>query len=216
VPFHPLLSLRAALAALVLAATPALAGTAGDFDFYVLSLSWSPAWCATAERPDRNECGTPRGFVVHGLWPQYDGGGGPDSCPTNMPQFVPAPLLDSVADIMPARGLAAYEWRRHGVCSGLPQSSYFPAIRRAWQAVKIPKLLQVPPEAGENRHLSPREIEAAFVAVNPRLLESEIAVRCDDGVLEEVRVCLTRQFQFRRCPAVDRASCRDARISLLP
>jgi ribonuclease T2 len=211
------LRLGAALATSLLGAAtpPALAGgTPGDFDFYVLSLSWSPTYCATDERPDPVQCRTPRGFVVHGLWPQYDGGGAPDSCPTAMPQFVPAQLLDTFADIFPTRGLAAHEWRTHGVCSGLPQSAYFSTIRRAWHAVTMPDDLRAPPASA--RTSSPRAIEAAFIAANPRMTETGIAVRCERGMLDEVRICLTKQLDFRRCPAVDRASCRDQTIRIPP
>ncbi len=50
----------------------------GKFDFYVLSLSWSPSFCASAHDNGRSggaQCGTrPYSFVVHGLWPQYEKG----------------------------------------------------------------------------------------------------------------------------------------------
>jgi ribonuclease I len=47
---------------------------AGRFDFFVLSLSWSPQFCSTpAGRKSSMQCGGSRayGFVLHGLWPQY-------------------------------------------------------------------------------------------------------------------------------------------------
>src|ERR1700716_4651822 len=52
----------------------------GEFDFYVLSLSWSPSFCeAASERGSggrsQAQCGErPFSFVVHGLWPQYEHG----------------------------------------------------------------------------------------------------------------------------------------------
>src|SRR6476659_3186155 len=63
----------------------------GQFDFYVLSLSWSPSFCeASGERgtPPQQQCGArPYSFVVHGLWPQYENG---------FPEFCrrPAPRLN--------------------------------------------------------------------------------------------------------------------------
>src|SRR5690349_8550604 len=82
----------------------------GQFDFYVLSLSWSPSFCdAGGDRSRRQpECGErPYSFVVHGLWPQYDKG---------FPEFcqVPAPRLDrnivsSMLDLMPAPRLIFHE-----------------------------------------------------------------------------------------------------------
>src|SRR5262249_22498074 len=56
--------------------------TRGEFDYYVLSLSWSPSFCETAggNNARRLQCGgRPYSFVVHGLWPQYERGF-PESC----------------------------------------------------------------------------------------------------------------------------------------
>ncbi|MBW8619455.1 MAG: ribonuclease, partial [Hyphomicrobiales bacterium] len=57
----------------------------GQFDFYVLALSWSPAYCANGgdkRSPEQCQLGAQKGFVVHGLWPQYEKGY-PISCPTD-------------------------------------------------------------------------------------------------------------------------------------
>src|SRR5499427_7603553 len=61
----------------------------GQFDYYVLSLSWSPSFCETATgNARRQQCGArPFSFVVHGLWPQYEHGF-PESC------LVPPPRLE--------------------------------------------------------------------------------------------------------------------------
>src|ERR1700676_4796019 len=82
----------------------ALAGTAsaqdrrqnapGEFDFYVLSLSWSPSFCEEAsergnEGRSQVQCGgRPFSFVVHGLWPQYEHGF-PDYCVRAPPRLDP-------------------------------------------------------------------------------------------------------------------------------
>jgi ribonuclease T2 len=180
--------------------TPASAGgTPGDFDFYVLSLSWSPTYCTTGDRPDPAQCNTPRDFVVHGLWPQYENGY-PSDCPSNMPRRVSQSIVDGLADIMPGAGLVNHEWRKHGLCSGLNQANYFATLRQASEAVAVPKSL-----AG--RHLAPREIERSFIAANPRMVETGIAVACIRGLLQEVRICLTKTLTFRRCLEVDRRGC---------
>src|SRR3954451_17725243 len=112
--------------------------TPGQFDFYVLSLSWSPSFCeAAGERAPEQQCGArPYAFVVHGLWPQYEKG---------FPEFcqVPSPRLDrnimtSMLDLMPAPRLIYHEWDKHGTCSGLSQRAYFETIRKARAMVKIP------------------------------------------------------------------------------
>ncbi|MBV6657046.1 MAG: hypothetical protein KI785_04680 [Devosiaceae bacterium] len=47
------------------------------FDFYVLALSWSPAFCASPDGRDADrQCGPGAdfGFITHGLWPQFEDG----------------------------------------------------------------------------------------------------------------------------------------------
>lgn len=113
----------------------------GAFDFYVLSLSWSPSFCAAAaergstSRSQQGQCGErPFSFVVHGLWPQYEHGF-PDYCQR------PAPRLDrrimtSMLDLMPAPGLIYSQWDKHGTCSGLSAEAYFDTVRKSRAAVK--------------------------------------------------------------------------------
>jgi ribonuclease T2 len=203
--------LGALLAAIFLATAPARAGgTPGDFDFYVLSLSWSPTYCATDSHPNPAECNSQFGFVVHGLWPEYESGY-PDSCATNMPLSVRQATIDGLADIMPSGGLISHEWRKHGVCSGLTQDAYFATLRKAFEKVSLPGMFSAPQR---DASLSPRAIEQAFIAANPRLIETEIAVTCTRGLLDEVRICLTKNNEFRRCPEVDRQSCRATQIKV--
>ncbi|MBG1262616.1 ribonuclease T2 family protein [Nostoc commune] len=67
-------------------------GTPGKFDFYVLTLSWSPDYCAANGSRDQQQCGSGRklGFVLHGLWPQYQAGY-PANCST---QKLPSEVRD--------------------------------------------------------------------------------------------------------------------------
>lgn len=194
----------------LLSAGAASADTAGEFDFYVLSLSWSPTYCATEDRPDPLQCrgGARHGFVVHGLWPQYERGY-PESCSTREPLRVPRDLAGTMRDIMPGTDLVGYEWRRHGTCSGLTQEDYFAATREAWEKVEIPDMLE---DGGTA--LSARAVEQAFVAANPGLGERGIAISCRSGRLAEVRVCFTRDLEFRRCGEVDARGCKAPRLQV--
>ena len=182
----------------------------GQFDFYVLSLSWSPSFCdaATERSPERaardQQCGErPFSFVVHGLWPQYEKG---------FPEFCqnPAPRLDrnivsSMLDMMPSPRLIFHEWDRHGVCSGLPARGYFDTVRKARATVKIPPAYL---DLAEPKTVSPSEVEEAFVAANPGLTHEAIAIGCDSKRLNEVRICLSKDLKFRNCAEVDRRACR--------
>ena len=103
------------------------ASASGEFDFYVLALSWSPGFCELSGG-GRSQCepGARLGFVVHGLWPQYEHGF-PSNCggsPT-----VSRMALDRAKGVYPDDGLARYEWRKHGTCTGLSPGDYF-AFRR--------------------------------------------------------------------------------------
>ena len=207
---------RAAFAvlAVILAAGPAASqdrrqNQPGAFDFYVLSLSWSPSYCEarqdrTPNRSRERQCdGRPFSFVVHGLWPQYERGF-PSYCQ------VPAPRLDrtivgSVLDLMPSPRLIFHEWDQHGTCSGLSPRAYFESVRNARAAVKIP------PEYAELERpiaVAPGEVAAAFLKANPGLSPRAISVFCDRKWLTEVRICLGKDLSFRVCTENRRHTCR--------
>jgi ribonuclease T2 len=182
----------------------------GQFDFYVLSLSWSPSYCQSSRErsPDRapdQQCGPrPYSFVVHGLWPQYESGF-PEYCQH------PAPRLErgsvgTMLDLMPSPRLIFHEWDRHGTCSGLTSGAYFDTVRKARAVVKIPaEFLSV----AEPLDVTPDQVEEAFVKSNPGLSRAAIAVSCDGKQrLSEVRVCLSKELGFRDCAEVDQRTCR--------
>jgi ribonuclease T2 len=192
--------------------------TPGEFDFYVLSLSWSPSFCAAASergstgRNTQTQCGgRPYSFVVHGLWPQYDRGF-PNYCER------PAPRLDrrimkSMLDLMPAPGLIYNEWDKHGTCSGLGARAYFETIRKARAAVKIPPDYL---DLTDIKTVAPAEVEDAFIKANPGLSNTAIAVTCDSRRLGEVRICMNKDLQFRACEEIDRRACRRDQIVMPP
>ena len=216
--------LRVALLALLLTPRAATAqddprqNAPGQFDFYVLSLSWSPSFCAgAAERGAgtvaRNvQCGPrPYSFVVHGLWPQYD---------NNFPEYcqIPAPRLDhgvvsSMLDLMPAPRLIFNEWDRHGTCSGQSPRVYFETVRKARAAVKIPPEFT---DLKEPLSVTPHAVEEAFINANPGLSASAMAVDCDAKRLTEVRLCLSKDLQFRDCAEIAKRSCRREQLIMPP
>jgi ribonuclease T2 len=189
----------------------------GDFDFYVLSLSWSPSFCEeAAERGNSGrsqaQCGgRPFSFVVHGLWPQYEHGF-PEYCDRSA-EWLERNIMTSMLDVMPAPGLIFSEWKKHGTCSGLGPRGYFEAIRKARAAVKIP------PEfigLAAPKTVAPTEIEDAFIKANPGLSSSAIAVICNRTRLSEVRVCMSKDLQFRSCDEIDRRACRRDQVVMPP
>jgi ribonuclease T2 len=189
----------------------------GEFDFYVLSLSWSPSFCEEASERGNSgrsqaQCGgRPFSFVVHGLWPQYERGF-PEYCERPSPRLE-RNIMTSMLDLMPAPGLIFNEWDKHGTCSGLGARAYFEAIRKARAAIKIPEeFLQL----SEPKTIAPDDLEAAFIKVNPGLSNSAISVTCNRQRLSEVRICLSRDLQFRSCEEIDRRACRRDEVVMPP
>ncbi len=178
------------------------------FDFYVLALSWSPGYCASqGSRANREQCGAGAddfGFVVHGLWPQFERGW-PQDCPTDEPLTVPRERAEDMADIMPSVGLVRHQWRKHGTCSGLSQSDYFDVTRAALGRIAIPDAFV---DRTSISTLEPDTVEQAFRAANEGLPADAIAVTCDRRFLRDVRICLTRDLGgYVSCPDVDRRAC---------
>jgi ribonuclease T2 len=213
---------RAAVAALFLLAAllPTFAqdhGTPGQFDFYVLSLSWSPSFCAeTAERHGGQasgmQCGPrPYSFVVHGLWPQYEKGF-PEYCEQPSPRLYRG-IVSSMLDLMPAPHLIYNEWDKHGTCSGLSPKAYFDAIRKARAAITIPPdyvSLQQP------LTVAPGAVQDAFIKANSGLTANSIAIDCDRKRLTEIRICLSKDLKFHDCPEVTKRACRRDQVVMPP
>lgn len=205
--------LLAVLLAVLLAPAAAIPAAAqqpappGRFDYYVLSLSWSPSYCGSrAGRDDAEQCGAarPYGFVVHGLWPQHAAGGYPAQCATPGP--VPSPVVEAVLPIMPSRKLVEHEWRKHGTCAGGGAEDYFATTRKAYERIRIPVFLERP---ARPLTLAPDEVERMFVAANPGLSPDAVALTCRGRFAGEVRVCLDKALNFRACGRDVRDRCGD-------
>lgn len=198
------------LAALILSFMGNLASAdgdrAGDFDYYVMSLSWSSGWCASegdARRDPQCDRGKGLTFVLHGLWPQYENGW-PQYCRTG--QRDPSRADTAVmADIMGGSGLAFYQWKKHGRCSGLSSGDYFKTARQAYNSVTIPPIFN---EISKDLKVPASVIEEAFLDSNPGLARDEVTITCSDGRIQEVRICLTKELEPRRCGADTIRDCR--------
>lgn len=178
------------LAAVGVSASVAQTHKAGRFDYYVLSLSWSPTWCAI-EGDDRGsvQCDPAKdfGWVLHGLWPQYHRGW-PSHCATN--QRNPTDIQTAqMSDIMGTSGLAWYQWKKHGRCSGLSVEDYYALARRAYDTVNRPAVFRKLDKAVK---LPASVIEDAFLKANPQLEPDMLTITCRDGYIQEARICLSR------------------------
>lgn len=194
--------MRQLIAALTLAlgTLPAWAeDRAGQFDYYVLALSWTPNWCADEgdrRRDDRCRTGAGLGWGLHGLWPQHERGW-PQYCRTTHRDPTRAETA-AMGQFMGSSGLAWHQWQKHGRCSGLSAQEYFIASAKAMGRVKLPDVFE---KLQKSVTLPARVVEEAFLEANPGMTRDMVTVTCKSRAIQEVRVCLTRDLQPRRCGA---------------
>ncbi|WP_426210722.1 ribonuclease T2 family protein [Massilia sp. TWP1-3-3] len=173
-------------------AKPQRAAAPGQFDYYAVALSWSPSFCATHKDP--GQCGRGLGFVLHGLWPQFEKGY-PQKCSI---EKLPTAVRESYAAIYPSPKLIGHEWDEHGTCSGLDPAAYFKLSSSLKDKLAIPKPYQQP--AAPVR-ATPDEFVQLFRAANPGMPVDSVLPFCGDGgrFLREVHACFTREGAARTC-----------------
>lgn len=181
---------------------------AGEFDYYVLALSWSPNWCAReGDARGAEQCDVDFGWVLHGLWPQFEEGW-PSYCPS-VERGPSRAMTAAQADLFGAGGAAWYQWKKHGVCSGLAAEDYYQLARRAWEHVNRPEVLR---KLDRTVRLPASVIEEAFLRANPGWKPDMVTITCKSDHIQEARVCLTRDLEPRTCGADVARDCalRDA------
>lgn len=170
---------------------------AGGFDYYVLALSWSPTWCAIegdARGSPQCDATEDYGWVLHGLWPQYHRGW-PEFCRTSH-----APpsrrMTGEMVDIMGSSGLAWYQWKKHGSCSGLSPVQYYALAREAYDNVSRPDVFR---KLTTPVRLPARVVEEAFLKANPEWERDMLTITCRDGRIQEARLCLSKDLKPVPC-----------------
>lgn len=187
---------------------------AGDFDYYVLALSWSPNWCAVeGDARGSEQCDPARdlGWVVHGLWPQYEEGW-PSYCPTSA-RAPSRSMTKAQADIFGAGGAAWYQWKKHGTCAGLEAEDYYALAREAYERVNRPEVLR---KLKDPVRLPASVVEEAFLQANPDWKPDMLTITCRADRIQEARLCLTRDLEPRICARDVRTDCRAGKALLDP
>ncbi len=200
--FVCILSLLLAGCAGPAADAPTLSAAPGEslanFDYFVLSLSWSPDYCATTGSSDGQECAVGRrlGFVLHGLWPQNNQGY-PSNCGSDP---LPADVKAQFPGLYPNSSLADHEWLAHGTCSGLTPAGYLALTRQIKQSVAVPQPYQAPAAAFR---ATVGELKQDFTRANPGFTPADFEVMCSGSgrYLKELYVCFSRQGQSTACGA---------------
>ena len=170
--------------------------TPGDFDFYVMSLSWSPDYCAGSNVNDPQQCGLGKklAFVLHGLWPQYNRGYPADCSIVKLPKDA----QQKFPNLYPSPKLYTHEWNKHGTCSGLTPAEYLTLSKTLKDSIAIPAAYRSPAKAFRT---TVDELKAAFVSTNSTVSEDALAVQCSGSgrYLQELRVCFSRDGQPIAC-----------------
>lgn len=181
----------------IMAATSVFADgePAGDFDYYVLAMSWSPTWCALeGDARQSPQCDRKLGWVLHGLWPQYERGW-PSYC--NTTERDPSrSQTAAMEDIMGTAGAAWYQWKKHGRCAGMPAQEYLDTARKAYDNVTRPAAFR---SLDKDILLPASVIEQAFISANAGLHPDGVTVTCKDERIQEVRICLSKDLEPRTC-----------------
>jgi len=182
----------------------------GAFDYYILSLSWSPQHCAETHDPS-TECtgATHYGFVVHGLWPNANNGKNPENCPG--PPYDPSFATPDLLKVMPSTTLVQHEWVTHGTCSGLAPKDYFTKILDARALITIPAEFQSPDHTVS---IAPADLRQKFATANSSIPLTSFSVSDKGKYLEEMRVCLTKDLHPLAC--IDKGDTGNKPIQLRP
>jgi len=175
---------------------------------YLLTLSWSPEYCRTrsASVRDRAQCGAATedrlgdfGFVLHGLWPEAADARYPQWCKAR-PAPVPPEVVRENLCRTPSAALIAHEWAKHGSCMGVSPETYFATAATLFDAVRYPDM-----ERLSRGDLTIGMFARAFAEANPGLEPEMVLVETSErGWLEEVRLCLGKDFRPRACPGFQR------------
>jgi len=167
----------------------------GQFDYYLLALSWAPNYCAGHPSDHSSECriGGHKTFVLHGLWPQAGSGPPPMSCTRASP--VASATVDHMLNFMPSRGLIQHEWEKHGTCSGVSAQNYFGQAEQAFTHVQVPQQYS---SLNHEQQFNVADVEKSFAEANHAPLQA-FRVSCHAGELVSLEVCVDKNLQYRSC-----------------
>lgn len=178
-------------------------GTPGKFDFYVLDLPWGPEFCSIKDVS--RDCKPQRGFVVHGLWPQFRDDTWPVFCSD---ERGPADLRPNL-DVTPNLQLLQHEWDKHGTCSAAGPQRFFAMERKAFRSVAVPLEFQ---HASEDFARTPEWILRSFEFENPSFPPGSFSVSCKDGKLTAVEACFSKELKPVACEGIQSCKAQVLRV----
>lgn len=166
---------------------------------YTLAISWSPQYCANRSTSPRDQfqCGGGQDFAytLHGLWPDGEGRDWPQYCrPTRL---VPDKVIREQLCTTPSVQLIQHEWEKHGTCMQETPASYFARSREMFGKVQYPDMAEL-----RGRTMTAGAFQQAFANANPGMRPEQMRLNVSKaGWLEEVWLCLDKQYRNQACPA---------------
>ncbi|MFM9977979.1 MAG: ribonuclease T2 family protein [Sphingomonadaceae bacterium] len=165
---------------------------------YTLALSWAPQFCRARGSSDSAaiQCrvGNRFGFILHGLWPDGPGGEWPQYCR-------PVALLSEATlrrnlCATPSVQLLQRQWTKHGSCMNTDADGYFRQATALYGRIRYPDMGAL----SRRPTLTAGALVAAIARINPGLQPSMLRITTErGGWLDEVRICLDRNFRYMRC-----------------
>jgi ribonuclease T2 len=171
---------------------------------YILAISWSPEYCRKRGKDAKNliQCNGKIGdfgFILHGLWPEAKGPDYPQYCRSVgvLSRKVVANNICMTPDVQ----LLQHEWAKHGTCMARKPETYFETARLMFGAIEFPDMDRLSRQYRSGNPVNAAGMANAFAEINEGLPANSIKVKTNDrGWLEEIRVCLGKDFRPQRCP----------------
>lgn len=167
-------------------------------DYYMLALSWSPAFCDSQEKKFGNnlpsssqmQCGAQRqyGWVIHGLWPQNANA----RSVTDHPRFCQGDLAPLDYDLIekylpesPSPKLLQGEWEKHGACAFKTAEQYFQKQQQLYRTLVLP-----------TQEMNSKELFRWIKQNNPQLKNAYM-----NASRSELFICYDLAWNVMDCPS---------------
>lgn len=178
---------------------------------YTLALTWTPGFCR-AHRGDPKtafQCGSGAqfGFTLHGLWPDGVGAQWPQYCEAT--GILPPAVIRGAVCATPSEQLLQHEWAKHGTCMGTTPAAYFGRSTALYRDLRFPDM-----DALSRQGPTVGEFKRTFASLNRAVPASAIRVTLNRGWLDELWLCLDKQFRYTSCRPSSGGASDDARMRI--
>ena len=143
------------------------------------------------------------GFILHGLWPEAKGPNYSQYC--RAVGVLPLSVVTKNICLSPSPQLLQHQWAKHGTCMAKTPDAYFKAAGILFRAIEFPDMARLSREPERGTSLTGEILAARIADLNEGLPTDAITVKTNaKGWLEEVRICLGRDYKLRTCPSYTR------------